>query len=261
MQDLRVTLIQTALHWENIRANLAMFEEKIGKISEPTDLILLPEMFSTGFSMRAAELAESMDGTAVSWLRATARRRGTDVAGSLMIADDGAYFNRLVWARPDGTLLTYDKRHLFRMAGEEKVYSSGTKCLTVALRGWKIRPFICYDLRFPAWTRNVQNAYDLAVFVANWPEKRAVHWRRLLPARAIENLAYVIGVNRVGADGNGYPHSGDSTIIDPLGEALFTCRHMECTHTATLSYPALQRYRATFPAWQDADAFYVQDAP
>jgi predicted amidohydrolase len=253
MQDLTVTLIQTALIWEDIDANLAMLDAKIDTLDTPTDLIVLPEMFSTGFSMQAQRLAESMDGKAVTWLQGKAQSIQTALVGSLMIADGDFFYNRLVWAQPDGERITYDKKHLFSYAGEEKVYTAGDRIVTVDLKDWHIRPFICYDLRFPIWTRNLNQAYDLAIFVANWPAKRSAHWRALLKARAIENQAYVIGVNRVGSDGNGYDHSGDSAVITPLGETWFAANRKECHNRVTLSRSALDNYRTVFPAWMDAD--------
>ena len=253
MQDLKVTLIQTSLFWENIESNLSLFDEKIDSIRDETDLIVLPEMFTTGFSMNAEKLAQEMDGKAAVWLREKSRSRQTDITGSMIIRENGKYFNRLLWAKPDGTLFHYDKRHLFRMTGEEKVYSAGDRNITVELKGWRIRPFICYDLRFPCWTRNINNSYDVAIFIANWPEKRTSHWKTLLPARAIENQCYVIGLNRVGDDGNGYYHSGDSSVIDPAGIIIFRKQDEESVFTASLSYTALQEYRKSFPAWMDAD--------
>ena len=253
MQDLTITLFQTDLAWEDIDANLAHFDEGIEALTTPTDLIVLPEMFSTGFSMNAPALAEEMTGKAVTWLRGKAREKQTVITGSIMIRDSGRYFNRLVWARPDGELLCYDKKHLFRYAGEEKVYTPGQEILTADIKGWKIRPFICYDLRFPIWTRNLDPAYDLALFVANWPARRSAHWRALLRARAIENQAYVAAVNRVGVDGNGYPYSGHSALIDPTGQVLFEQEELACTPTLKLKYNVLADYRAQFPAWMDAD--------
>ena len=253
MQDLKVTIIQSELVWEDIDANLAEFDQKINDIQEDAHLIILPEMFTTGFSMNPANLAQGMDGSAVKWLQEKSRQKNVDIAGSVIINADGNFYNRLLWAKPDGRLLTYDKRHLFRMLGEEKVYSAGDKTIIVQLHGWKISPFICYDLRFPAWTRNISNRFDLAIFVANWPGRRSLHWKALLQARAIENLCYVIGVNRVGTDGNGLTYSGDTCVIDPAGNILFQKAHAACTHTAQLSYSKLQEYRKSFPAWMDAD--------
>ena len=184
MQNLNVTLIQTELAWENIGANLMHFDHSIDAVEAPTDLIVLPEMFSTGFSMNAHALAEPMTGKAVTWIRNKAAKKEVTIVGSVMIQDNGKYYNRLLWACPDGRIILYDKKHLFRYAGEEKVYTAGKDIITVELKGWKIRPFICYDLRFPIWTRNLGLAYDLSLFVANWPAKRAPHWRALLRARA-----------------------------------------------------------------------------
>lgn len=253
MQDLTVTLIQTELFWEDIPANLEALDKKIDAISEKTDIIILPEMFTTGFTMNAGNLAESMNGTAVSWIIRKSRQKSANILGSVIIEEGGKYFNRLLWAKPEGQLLTYDKKHLFRMAGEHKVYSPGNFQLTVEVNGWKLRPFICYDLRFPVWCRNIANQYDAAIYVANWPGRRAPHWRLLLPARAVENQCYVIGVNRVGIDGNGFAYSGDSSIIDPMGNILFQQADTPFIHTAKLNYDRVREYRETFAAWQDAD--------
>ncbi len=253
MQDLKVTLIQSELVWEDIDSNLTEFDAKITAIEEDTHLVILPEMFSTGFSMNAAALAQDMEGSAVQWIQKKSRDIHADIVGSIIINDEGKFYNRLVWAKPEGNLLAYDKRHLFRMAGEEKIYSAGSKNITVELNGWKIRPFICYDLRFPVWTRNMKNQYDMAVFIANWPERRAEHWRVLLQARAVENQCYVIGVNRVGTDGNGLTYSGDSSVIDPWGTVIFQKSNHPCTITTQLTYDLLKRCREDFPVWMDAD--------
>jgi len=253
MQDLRVTVIQAELVWEDIESNLALFDQKISAIQEETHLIVLPEMFTTGFSMNPADLAQDMNGSAVAWLKEKSRRKNVDLAGSIIVREDDRFFNRLIWAKPAGRVFTYDKKHLFRMAGEEKVYSAGHKNITVELNGWNIRPFICYDLRFPIWARNINNQYDVAVFVANWPARRSAHWKLLLQARAVENQCFVAGVNRAGTDGNGHPYSGDSSIIDPWGNILFHQSDTECTHTAALSYDALLNAREAFPFWMDAD--------
>ncbi len=257
MPDLTVTLIQTELDWEDVAANLRRFDRLIGSLQVATDLIVLPEMFSTGFSMNAAALAEDMNGRAVGWLRETARRTAAAMVGSIMVVDDGRFYNRLCWADPDGGMATYDKKHLFRYAGEDQVYTAGSDSLLVELKGWKVRPFVCYDLRFPAWTRNTNRAYDLALFVANWPQRRDEHWRLLLQARAIENQAYVIGVNRIGTDGKGLYHSGDSSVIDPVGNILFRSAHAPCVFTQSLERGRLDDYRQSFPAWKDADQFLL----
>jgi len=253
MQDLTVTLIQTELIWEDIPANLAMFDQKIDGISEKTDVIILPEMFTTGFTMNVEKAAEPMTGQTVSWLVAKAKQKQAHIMGSVIIEENKKYFNRLVWATPDGNILTYDKKHLFRMAREHKVFSLGNSHLTITVNGWKLRTFICYDLRFPVWCRNIGNQYDAAIYIANWPAKRAYHWKLLLPARAVENQSYVIGVNRVGSDGKGNAHSGDSSIIVPTGEILFQKADVPCIHTATLSYDKVKEFRETFAAWQDTD--------
>lgn len=253
MQDLNVTLIQTDPVWEDIGANLNAFDNLINSVSEKTDLFVFPEMFTTGFSIKPVPIAEEMTGSAVTWMKEKAAQTNVDMVGSLVIKDAGRYFNRLVWAKPDGNLFTYDKRHLFRMAGEDKEYTSGDRTLTVELNGWRIRPFICYDLRFPAWTRNIDNEYDVAIFVANWPEPRSAPWKTLLKARAIENLCYVVGVNRVGVDGNGLSFSGDSMAVSPLGESLIHMRRAAGAETVRLSYDAMASFRRDFPTWMDAD--------
>ena len=253
MQDLTVTVVQSELVWEDPAANLELFGRQLSGLTGKTDLVVLPEMFSTGFSMNPEPLARTMDSADVRWLQETAAAVGAHLVGSLMIVAGGCYYNRLMWASPSGELYTCDKRHLFRMLGEEAVYTGGQTLLTVTVRGWKIRPFVCYDLRFPAWSRNLGNAYDVSIFVANWPAKRAEHWKALLKARAIENLSYVIGVNRVGTDGNGLTYSGDSTVIDPVGNTLFTIHNEPALRTATLSREILENWRRDFPAWRDAD--------
>lgn len=258
MQDLTIALVQTELAWHDARENLERFDGIIRTIDGPVDCILLPEMFSTGFTMRPEELAEGMDGSAVACLRRWADRHNADVAGSLIINEGGRYYNRLVWARPGGGLATYDKRHLFRMAGEDGVYSAGSDIATIDVRGWKVRPFICYDLRFPGWTRNGGLAYDVAVFVANWPAQRSLHWKALLRARAIENQCYVVGVNRIGTDGNGVSYSGDSCVIDCIGNVPVDMGDGRGVGTAVLSHERLREYRESFPAWKDADAYTLE---
>jgi len=258
MPDLNITLVQQPLVWEDISANLAAFEAVLNRMDGPTDLIVLPEMFTTGFSMAPAPIAETMDGSAVSWMRELAAEHQAVTMGSLIIKDGGKYFNRLVWRSPDGGGGMYDKRHRFRMAGEHEVYAGGDRLVTLEVNGWRIRPFVCYDLRFPAWTRNLGNTYDAAIFVANWPAPRAAHWRQLLRARAIENLSYVVGVNRIGTDGNGREYSGDSAAIAPDGKVLLEKKNEACSETVTLSRARLEDYRREFPAWKDADADLLQ---
>ena len=253
MHDLKVTIFQCKLVWEDPAANLSFFDKRLDQLTQPTDLVVLPEMFTTGFTMNARELAQDMDGMAVAWMRDASARHQVHIAGSMIIRDGQQYYNRLVWAKPDGALQTYDKRHLFRMSGEHEVYSAGDQTIIVELKGWNICPLICYDLRFPVWTRNARKQYDLAVFVANWPAPRSMHWETLLRARAIENQCFVIGVNRVGTDGNNLPYDGKSAFIDPTGKVLFQQKDLPVIHTETLSYNILTSYRESFPAWMDAD--------
>ncbi len=255
MQNLRIALAQTELDWHNIDANIARFDTLLAPIAGRADLIALPEMFTTGFTMKPAGLAEGMDGRAVRGLRRWASGLGADVAGSAIIEEACRYYNRLLWARPDGSLSFYDKRHLFRMAGEDTLYSPGVHAPIIETAGWKVRPFICYDLRFPVWSRNVGTAYDVALYVANWPAKRAQHWKALLRARAIENQCYVVGVNRIGTDGNGVAYCGDSMVVDFSGEILLDAGGTEGMHTFELASDRLLDYRRAFPAWKDADPF------
>ena len=261
MHNLKITIVQTYLEWEDIDLNLERFDTIVNTMTGDTDLIVLPEMFTTGFTMNAEKFAETMDGKAVSWMKKKSMEKKTDIAGSMIIKENKKFFNRLIWAKPSEELFFYDKRHLFRYSGEEKIFTpgsdNGSANVIVSLKGWRIRPFICYDLRFPVWTRNYQNLYDIAVFVANWPETRSCHWKALLMARAVENQAYVIGVNRIGQDGNGLEYSGDSSIIGPNGRIIFHKASTPCVHTQALSFNALQDHRVKFPAAMDADNFII----
>jgi predicted amidohydrolase len=256
VRDLNVALVQQPLAWQDADANRARFAELLAPLAGRTDLVVLPEMFTTGFSMGAAELAEDMGGPTVEWLRATAARLGAVVTGSLIVADDG-YRNRLLWARPDGTLAAYDKRHLFRMAREHEHYAAGQDRVVVELHGWRVLPLVCYDLRFPVWSRN-RGDYDLALYVANWPAARRYAWSTLLRARAIENLCYVVGVNRVGTDGAGIDYAGDSVALDPLGQPLAELGAAAAVTQVALSAEALTNHRRRFPAHLDADAFRLE---
>jgi len=266
MEDLKVTIVQSALHWENVDANLAMFSDKLkGIAAGSTDLIILPEMFSTGFTMNAKTVAEDMSGKAVQWLKKTSAEKKCVITGSLVIneAPSGVgadkYYNRLVWMRPDGSYETYDKRHLFRMGEENNTYTAGKKRIITTIKGWKICPLVCYDLRFPVWCRNVNQEYDLLVFVANWPEVRNYPWKQLLIARAIENQAYLAGVNRIGKDGNDFNHSGDSAVFNPKGMPISkTKASEESVETLTLSYKELEEFRKVFPVALDADKFRIE---
>ncbi len=265
MLALSVTLIQTALFWEDKNRNLAMLEDKIMGIDEKTNLVILPEMFSTGFSMRPSVLAETMDGQTIEWMKKISNAKKIIVTGSIIIEDNGHYFNRLIWMLPNGNYGFYDKRHLFAYAGEDQHYTAGNKRLITSVNGWKINLQICYDLRFPVWARQQSNEspeYDLIIYVANWPERRNHAWKTLLTARAIENQSYVIGVNRVGEDGNQINHSGDSMLIDPLGNILFSKQQEEVIHSFVLTKDSLNQTRNKFPFWKDADQFNIlQDNP
>lgn len=254
---MKIALVQTALFWEDSSKNLQQLAEKITAV-EAVDLIVLPEMFSTGFSMRPAALAQTMDGEAVNWMRQTAAKKNCALCGSLIIQENNTYYNRLIWATPDGTIATYDKRHLFALSDEPHLYGSGKERLIVEWKGWKICPMICFDLRFPVWSRNTGGAYELLIYVANWPERRNTAWKTLLQARAIENQAYVIGVNRVGNDGNNIYHSGDSMVIDPMGTLLFHQAHDEVVHIAELHLEQVQQVRTQLPFLSSADSFQLK---
>jgi len=251
---LRVTLVQTELAWQDPAANRQRLAAHLHGLISHTDLVALPEMFSTGFSMDAAALAEDMAGPTIGWMREEAAALGCVITGSLIIREQGRCYNRLVWARPDGTLQHYDKRHLFRIAGEQDHYVAGGRRLVVELKGWRVCPMICYDLRFPVWSRN-RDDYDLLLYVANWPQRRAHAWSTLLKARAIENLSYVVGVNRIGRDGNGAAYAGDSVALDFLGRTLSSEGGGDRVETAVLDLESLHAYRRSFPVHLDADRF------
>jgi omega-amidase len=297
MQDLSVTIIQTSLYWENPTANLANLEEKIATISTQSDLIILPEMFNTGFTMNVKAVAEPMNFTTFKWMRQQAKQTKAVITGSYIVKEGENYYNRLLWMRPDGTFEKYDKRHLFRMGGEHHHYSQGTERLIVELKGWKICPLICYDLRFPVWSRNKQVvshksmshksqvisehskvqeeiphdsqpttydlktydslSYDILIYVANWPAVRSQVWDTLLQARALENQSYCIGVNRVGEDGMGLNYSGNSAVIDFKGNPLFYQKDTEVIKNQILSKQELDDFRTKFPAYLDADEFEI----
>lgn len=277
-ESINITLVQSSLHWEDKPANLRMFEEKIGTVKDKMEIVVLPEMFNTGFSMKPGELAEKMDGTTVSWMKRISLERKIVLTGSIIIEEDGKYFNRLIWMLPSGELGYYDKRHLFAFAGEDKHYSSGNKRLIASVKGWKVNLQVCYDLRFPVWARqsvplvtmpdgglkksNITGGqeepeYDLLIYVANWPQKRIHAWKILLQARAIENQCYVAGVNRVGKDGNDYYYPGDSMIVDPLGQILQTVADKEDIFTYTLPAEILNEVREKLPFLKDADPFVI----
>jgi len=259
MSGLTITTIQTNLHWEDKTANLQMLKEKINAIDEKMEVVILPEMFSTGFSMHPQLLAETMDGETVTWMKEIASNNKIILTGSVIIKEDDKYFNRLIWMLPNGQFGYYDKRHLFAFGKEDEHYSAGNKRLIASVKGWKINLQICYDLRFPVWSRqqstDAEPEFDVLIYVANWPEKRNHAWKTLLYARAIENQCYVIGVNRVGEDGNNIYHSGDSLVIDPLGEVLYHMKDLEDIFTITLEKEKLEKVRTHFPFWKDADKF------
>ncbi|WPR75684.1 amidohydrolase [Algoriphagus sp. NG3] len=260
--QLSIALVQTSLHWKDKVANLAMLEEKLWQIENGVDLIILPEMFPTGFSMDAAELAEPMNLDVCKWMRQMASQKKATIAGSAIIKTDGKYYNRLLWVNPDGMIQHYDKRHLFRMAEEDQTFSAGDRLPIFELKGWKICPQVCYDLRFPVWSRNRmingEVGYDLIFYIASWPAARVSAWDALLPARAIENLAYSIGVNRVGEDGNGIVYNGHSGAYDYKGSELQHMGNSEKIALVKLDAKALDAYRQKFPAWLDADDFMIR---
>jgi predicted amidohydrolase len=228
MQDFRITIIQSDLVWENIDKNLELFERKINTINNHSDLIVLPEMFTTGFAVNRTNLAEEVGGKGFLWMKKMAKQKNTAIVGSIAVKENNNYYNRLYWVNPDGNFFQYNKRHLFRMAHEDQFFTAGNKRLIVEYKGWKFCPLICYDLRFPVWSRNKWNTehnaykpeYDVQIYVANWPEVRSYPWKQLLVARAIENQCYVAGVNRIGLDGNNISHSGDSAVLNPRGELI-----------------------------------------
>ena len=259
MDELRITTIQTHLFWEDIDENIHHFDNKINELSEKTDIVVLPEMFTTGFTMNPKLFAEEQGGKGLQWMQLKARERSCVLVGSISVKDAGNFYNRLYWVMPDGTYQCYDKRHLFQMGKEDLYYSAGIKKLIIEYKGWKIFPLICYDLRFPVWSRNRRDdIYDVLIYVANWPEVRSFPWKQLLVARAIENQAYVVGVNRIGEDGNSITHSGDSSVINPRGEIISkTKAHEDISETVALSHTYLSEFRKVFPVLQDGDEFEV----
>lgn len=258
MRDLKLTLVQRMLHWEDAAANRSQFQEVMAALRGTTDLIVLPEMFTTGFSMRSAELAETMDGATVRWMREQANTLDAALYGSVIIKDGGRCFNRGLFVQPDGQVAVYDKRHLFRFANETDHFSPGRDRVVVEWRGWRLLLQICFDLRFPVFARN-RGDYDAILYVANWPEARRFPWSQLLIARAIENQCYVAGVNRVGMDGKGHHYSGDSVLLDPRGQVLGqVAPSQEGIATVTLDHDALEDFRAKFPVALEADDFALR---
>jgi omega-amidase len=270
MSDLKITIIQSNLHWENKEANLGMFSDKIAAINTETDLIILPEMFTTGFSMRPERFAEKKNGVTHSWMQNQAKLKNCVITGSFMCEENANYYNRLIWMRPDGTFSQYDKKHLFSMGDENNHYTAGDNKIIEEIKGWRICPLICYDLRFPVWSRNRASyskfksafgteAYDVLIYIANWPERRSHPWKTLLLARAIENQCYVAGINRIGMDGNEIDHSGDSVVINAKGEIISkTKAEEESTETIILKYSDLKSFRNSFPVLKDGDDFVIR---
>ena len=256
---MKVTLIQTDIIWENAEQNRNNFEEKINSITSDVDLIVLPEMFTTGFSMHPEAIAESMEGNTVSWLKIIARLKNTAITGSIVIKENDNFYNRLVFVFPSGEMQYYDKRHLFSLAGEDELYSAGAKKLIIDYKGWKICPLICYDLRFPVFSRNTED-YDLLIYVANWPTTRVLAWDTLLKARAIENMCYTIGVNRIGEDGNNYPYSGHSQVFDFLGNIRVEPSSEEAIFVTTLDKTEMLETRKKLDFLSDRDIFEIKDS-
>ncbi|MFN3999533.1 amidohydrolase [Algoriphagus sp.] len=259
--EIRIALVQTDLHWQDKTANLAMLEEKIWSLKGQADLIILPEMFPTGFTMDASSLAEPMNLTICKWMKQLAAQTQATITGSAIISEGGKFFNRLLWVNSEGIIEYYDKRHLFRMANEDETFSSGKILPVFNLKGWKFCPQVCYDLRFPVWSRNGWDdgnaGYDIIFYIASWPAARTSAWDALLPARAIENLAYSIGVNRIGVDGKEIEYVGHSAAFDFKGERILDLGETEDIRIVSFSASKLDEYRTKFPAWRDSDSFQI----
>jgi omega-amidase len=256
MQDLKVALVQTDLVWENKKLNLANIEKSIELLPTDVDVIILPEMFNTGFTMNPAPNAETMEGETLQWMTKISHQKNAALTGSLIISEGNGYYNRLIWMLPDGRFSYYDKKHLFTLAGEQNFYKAGNKRLIVEYKGWKICPVICYDLRFPIWLRNVEN-HDCLIVVASWPERRISHWEHLLVARAIENQTYVIGVNRVGTDGNDFYYNGCTMVVNPMGKKMLKISDLNTVVLASLKYDQITQIRKDLPFLNDRDQFSI----
>ena len=254
--SIKIAGVQTHLIWENAEANRDHLQNKLQELQENVDVIVLPEMFSTGFSMEPSPLAENMNGPTIQWMKQMSSQFEAAITGSLIIADGGQYYNRMVWVQPSGEVDFYDKRHLFSLAGEDAKYASGKQRKIVSFRGWKIYLNVCYDLRFPIWSRN-KDDYDVAIYVANWPKPRVHAWTTLLKARAIENQCFVVGVNRIGQDANSNNYVGQSCIIDMEGFELTTANDNDIIIVAELQKPRLSAFRKKFPFYQDSDDFNI----
>ena len=255
--QLHITLIQPHIVWEDKSANTAHYETLLNTITGPRHVVVLPEMFSTGFSMSPERLAEPMNGNTVQWMKDMAMKHRCILAGSLIIEEEGKYYNRFLWVQPNGTIIHYDKRHLFAYAGEDEHYAAGSHRVIAQVNGWRINLMVCYDLRFPVWARNKDAEYDVAIYVANWPRVRSLAWRTLLQARAIENQCYVVGVNRVGTDAKGNDYSGDSSVFGPLGDLIWQHTETEAVRTVTLEKDNLSQIREKLPFLKDADKFIL----
>lgn len=255
---MRLALVQSDIYWEDIQANLSMFEEKIWKMEKVVDVIILPEMFTTGFSMNAAQLAEPTNLTTQKWMKQMASQTQAAICGSYTVKENGLFFNRFLWVQPDGFSFSYAKRHLFTFGEENKTFTAGKSNSIITWRGWKFLPQICYDLRFPVWSRNTkENSYDCLIYVANWPNKRATAWNTLLKARAIENLSYSVGVNRIGVDGKGLYYSGDSSAYDFVGNQVAFAAESDTILFVDLDKKQLDSFRKDFPALDDSDSFIL----
>lgn len=255
--QLNITIIQPDIVWEDKWANLEQYETLIGKIKDKKHIIALPEMFSTGFSMDAEHLAEPMTGETVHWMKDMAAKHRCIITGSIIIEEEGNYYNRMLWVQPDGKTGHYDKRHLFAFGEEDQYYTPGQKRTIAQVNGWRVCLQVCYDLRFPVWSRNQGEEYDVLLYVANWPERRCLAWKTLLQARAIENQCYVVGVNRVGKDGKDIKYCGDSSVFGPLGETIWHQSHEPVVHTVTLEKNILKNTRSHYPFLNDADKFLL----
>lgn len=257
--ELNITLIQPDIVWENKEANLGQYEQLIENARGRKEVVVLPEMFSTGFSMQPEKLAETMDGPSVQWMKDMTKKHRCILTGSLIIEEDGKYYNRMLWVQPDGYIGVYDKRHLFGYADEDEHYRPGAKRVIAQVKGFRICLLVCYDLRFPVWARNQGDDYDVLLYVANWPERRSLAWKTLLQARAIENQCYVVGVNRVGKDGKDIHYSGDSSVFGPLGEEIWQKANEVAVHTVTLQKDVIVNTREQLPFLKDADRFIILD--
>jgi predicted amidohydrolase len=256
---MRISIVQTPLIWQAPEANRQMLAEKLRPLAGKTDLVVLPEMFTTGFSMQAEALAEEMPGPTTQWMNDMASSLNAAITGSFICKENGKFYNRLFFFTPEGNWAFYDKKHLFGLAGEQEHFSTNHKMLEIDYQGFKIRPLICYDLRFPVWSRNNPAApYDLLLYVANWPSRRAHHWKSLLMARAIENQSFVVGVNIVGTDGSGLDYAGDSVVLDFSGQTILPFASEEGIFTSRISKPELLQYRSQLPFLSDADSFVLK---